>query len=573
MSSPTPALPAQALVDELPKRPSSTRKLVLLLIFCFAQFLDAFNNAAIFPAIPALEGSMGITQSQSAWVVSGFQLTFASFLLISGRISDVYNPKNAFITGVASLGILSIGAGFVDNKIAIIVFRALMGIASAMSIPSALTLLVHVFPEPLEQARAIGVFGGCGAIADMLGLFVGAVLVQYASYHWVFWFVAIVAVPVALGSIFIIPPEVATSKDQPDTCNTKWTSLDLIGITILTGVPHLHEIPIAFGANKAPSVALILFIYAVTSGSTGGWATTGVLAPLIISILLTVGFFYWETLIPVDKAAIPPCTWFYNNFSVLFGSALLPFFWWNSVFVVFSTLWQDVFHWTVVSTAVHMLPLGVAALLMSFTGPLSRIFSPKWIILAGLSMAAMATVLVAIGGRRPENYWPYIFPAFSLGSAGTMLAYSHTNIAIFRVAPASMTGTVGAIFNAALQFGSATGLAAFSSIKTSVDITHGGPKEYHGCAAAFWFLLGIVLIEILSMSYFYRRETDHGQRSRADDHDNNNAVRASEEKSNETDKVKNDALTMKEGRVHRISLAGLDYARRDGTLQHLQAAA
>ncbi|KAH0835592.1 major facilitator superfamily domain-containing protein [Lanmaoa asiatica] len=547
MLPPTSVSPAETVVDGLPRRLSLTRKLVLLLMFCFAQFLDAFNISALFPAVPALDVSMGITQSQSVWIISAFQLTFASFLLIGGRISDVYNPKNAFTTGVAFLGIFSIGAGFVNNKIAIIVLRALMGTASAMTIPSALTLLVRVFPEPLEQARAIGVFGGCGAVANVLGLFIGAVLVQYASYHWVFWFVAIIAIPVALGCLFIIPPEVAKSKVEFDTRNAKWKSLDLIGISILTGVPHLHKILITYSANIAPLVALILFIYAVTSGSADGWATAGVLVPLIISILLTVGFFYWETLTPVDKAAIPPRTWFYNNFSVLFGSALMPFFWWTSVFTVFTTLWQDVFHWTVISTAIHMFPIGVAAFVMSFTGTLSRIFSPKWIILTGLSMVSVATVLFVAGGSRPEDYWPYIFPAFTVGSAGAMLTYSHTNIAIFQAAPASMAGTVGAIFYGALQFGSAIGLAAFSSIETSVETIHGGPQEYYGRAAAFWFLLGIVLIEFLSISYFYQRGTDHGPQPRFDDHNNNNAVRAEEEKSNEADEVKNDAVTIKEG--------------------------
>ena len=208
----------------------------------------------------------------------------------------------------------------------------------------------------------------------VLGVFIGAVLVQYASYHWVFWFVAIVAISVALGCLFIIPREVVQSKDGPQANmrSAKLKSLDPIGISILTGVPRLQGILTAQSANLAPSVALILFIYAVTSGSADGWATAGVLTPLIISILLIVGFFYWETLIPSEKAAMyvtpsltcvheftvprarPPRTWFYNNFSVLFGSALLPFFWWNALFIVFTTLWQDVFHWTVISTAVHM---------------------------------------------------------------------------------------------------------------------------------------------------------------------------------------------------------------------------
>ncbi|KAG0700177.1 major facilitator superfamily [Suillus ampliporus] len=485
-----PLLPL-SLDDGQPKRLSLTRRLVLLAMFSLAQFLEAFSAAALISAIPTLEASMGLTGSQSTWIISAFQLTFSSFLLISGRLSDVYNPKTVFVGGVSSLGILSLCAGFVDDKIPILILRALTGIASSMTIPSALTLLVKVFPDPLEQARALGFFGACSAIASVGGLVIGAMFVQWASYHWVFWFAACVALPVALTSVFIIPSRIGETADTLEPKEAKWKNLDLVGVGILT-------------------VAFTLFIFSVTSGSTDGWKSPMVLVLLIISILMVIGFFYWETLLPVEKAAIPPRTWFYNNFSVLFAVALLPFFWWATVMTIFSIMWQSVFHWSVISTAVHMLPIGVAAFAFTFfAGSLSRFFSPKWIILAGLSLCMVATILLALGGGKPENYWPYVFPAFSLGTAGITLTYLHTNIAIFQAAPPSMAGTVGAIFNGALQFGSAIGLAAVSSIETSVQGTHGGSYEYAGRAAAFWFLLGIVSLQFISISIFYDRSTDH----------------------------------------------------------------
>lgn len=78
-------------------------------------------------------------------------------------------------------------------------------------------------------------FTKCVILRAVLGLFIGAVLVQYASYHWVFWFVGIVAIPVALGCLFIIPPEIAKSQDEQGTSGPKWKTLDLTGISILTG--------------------------------------------------------------------------------------------------------------------------------------------------------------------------------------------------------------------------------------------------------------------------------------------------------------------------------------------------
>ncbi|KAH9895729.1 MFS general substrate transporter [Cubamyces lactineus] len=481
--------PAQTLVDgRVPQKYSPVRRYVLLLIFCLAQFLDAFNNSALFSAIPSLVIALDMSEAESTWIISAFQLTFASFLLISGRISDVYNPKFAFIGGVSVLGILSVGAGFVTSKIPLIVLRALSGIAASMTIPSALTLLVNVFTEPVEQARAIGVFGGCGAVGNVLGLIIGAIFVQYASWPWVFWFVALVALPISAICILLIPAQEPRLEDLSGRKEARWKSLDLGGVSILTA-------------------ALILFIFAITSGTTSGWGSPSVIAPLVISVLMVVGFFYYETTLPVDKAAIPPRTWFLPNFSVLFGTALLPYFWWVTVFTIYTTLWQDIWRWTVISTAVHMIPIGVLAFAMSFTGSLARVINPKWIILFAEGMCIVATVLLAFADR-PERYWSFIFPAFVLGSAGAMLTYTHTNIAIFRTSPASMAGTVGAIFNGALQLGSAVGISAVGSIESSVEATHGGSHSYAGRAASFWFLLAIVCVEFISMLVFYRRSKE-----------------------------------------------------------------
>ncbi|KAG1851037.1 hypothetical protein DFJ58DRAFT_609537, partial [Suillus subalutaceus] len=91
-------------------------------------FIDTLNISALLSAIPALEASMGITEIQSTWVFSGFRLTFSSFLLISGRLSDVYNPKTVIIGGASTLGILSLCADFVCSTVPILVLRAITGI-------------------------------------------------------------------------------------------------------------------------------------------------------------------------------------------------------------------------------------------------------------------------------------------------------------------------------------------------------------------------------------------------------------------------------------------------------------
>lgn len=175
------------------------------------------------------------------------------------------SPEFAFIGGVAGLGVLSVGAGFVTSKIPLIVLRALCGIAASMTIPSALTLLVNVFTEPAEQARAIGVFGGCGAVGNgeynrtsacemnaeklsfiVLGLIIGAIFVQWATWSWVFWFVACVCMPIATLCIFLIPKQEPKVDDIAIRGGARWKSLDIMGVSILTGqlallARHFHS--------------------------------------------------------------------------------------------------------------------------------------------------------------------------------------------------------------------------------------------------------------------------------------------------------------------------------------------
>lgn len=114
----------------------------------------------------------------------------------------------------------------------------------------------------------------------MLGLFIGAIFVQFATWSWVFWFVAIIAVPVSVVAVWLIPNDSGKSASK-----SKMKGLDLIGVSILT-------------------TALVLFIYGLTTGSNGEWSTVGVIVPLVIAVCLFVSFFYYETRIPEESAAL-----------------------------------------------------------------------------------------------------------------------------------------------------------------------------------------------------------------------------------------------------------------------------
>lgn len=207
--------------------------------------------------------------------------------------------------------------------------------------------------------------------------------------------------------------------------------------------------------------------------------------------------------------------------------ALLPYFWWTTVFTLYTTLWQDFYEWSVITVALRMIPCGVLATAVSFSGPLLNRFSPKYMLVASQALIIAATALLATADA-PNKYFSHALPALIIGTSGCMLTFMTTkyvvpfnlvvmrmligavcSIALFRTTPPAMAGVVGAIFNCALQLGSAVGLAAVSSIETSLDSGRGKPDAYTGRAAAFWFLLAVVGVEVISLLVFYRVEAEH----------------------------------------------------------------
>ncbi|GJJ13293.1 hypothetical protein Clacol_007545 [Clathrus columnatus] len=414
-----------ALIADLSSLPPY-RKVVVLIVLCAALFLDTFNNSSLFSAIPPISTQLNIPDSQSVWLLGAYQLTFAALLLICGRLSDLYNPKWIFVIGASSMGAFALGAGFVREEIPLIVLRALMGAGGALTIPSSQHLIVHMFTNPESQAKAIAVFGGMGGIGLVFGLLIGALFVQFVSWPWVFYFGAIISGCIAIA-IFLLVPNVKRSRTQETRAEKilRFRRLDLFGVAIMTA-------------------ALILFIFAVTSGSSTGWGSAQVIAPLILSVFLAVGFFIWEAYVPEDYAAVLP---------VALGV---------------------------------LLTVPLATILQSKIGS-------KRVLLLGFTVLIIGSILLPFVNAK-DRYWRFGFPGFLLGTAGASLIYATTNITLLSNTPSEISGIVSALFIGAAQTGAAAGLAIVTSIQTSVEIHHGGPNRFNGRAAGLWFLLAAISV-------------------------------------------------------------------------------
>ncbi|KAJ7215948.1 major facilitator superfamily domain-containing protein [Mycena pura] len=456
----------------LESQPKS-RKILILLLLCFSFFLDSISGSSLFTAIPVISTQLNIPNSQSVWILSAYQLTFSALLLISGRVSDLYNPKWVFVTGAAWLGIFALIDGFIRKEIPLITLRALMGAGGALTIPSAIHLIVHMYPDPADQAMAITAFGGVGALGNVLGLVIGALFVSFTSWPWVFYFLAILAAVIASAAVVVVPQVQRTMNETRAEKILRFRRLDLVGVFTFTA-------------------AAILFIFSVTSGSIDGWGSAQVLAPLVLSLILLFLFLLWESRLPESYAAIPVKVWRYENFTVLILLSFAPFTWWASVFLEFTWLWEVVYGWSAIKVAVHILPVGLGMFPMVPVSAILQARLPmKWVIFIGFLLICVGTALLPFADSS-AHYWPFAFPGFLLGTAGAALIYTTINVSLFAHTPKEVSGIVSAIFNSALQMGGAFGSAILASIQTSVQIHHGGPNSFSGRAAGFWFLFAFM---------------------------------------------------------------------------------
>ncbi|KAF8305932.1 MFS general substrate transporter [Clavulina sp. PMI_390] len=476
--------PIEAGVVPIRAMPSKARLYIMLTIFCFGEFMDAFSGSCLFPGIAPITDALHLQPTETSWIFSAYSATFAAFLLISGRVSDIYSSRVCFIVGAFLIGAFSLGSGFTHSKVGFFILRAFSGIGAALNVPSALSLIVEWFPDPAEQAMAIAMYGAGGGVGNVLGVIVGALFVEYTTWRWILWFVGIVCMATAMLAAIVVPPS-APREHKPS-----FARLDIGGISLITA-------------------AIVLFVYALTEGPSDGWSSAKCLAPLIISIALAIAFFIYEARIPEDMASLPPRVWRYQNVPVLFAVAFVPFWWWGTLSLNTIPHWMATYDWTPVISSVHFLPNGIVAILCAgAVSALAKVWPPKYVITMGLCLVVTATILLPFGDRK-DRYWSIDFPAFLIGSSGCMFIFTNANVAIFMNTPPAMAGVTGAIFNAALQLAVALGVAINTSIVQSIDNKRAGKGEtvgFNGIAAGYWFNLAFISVMLVGVIFFYKRE-------------------------------------------------------------------
>lgn len=410
-----------------------------LFLLCTAQFIVIMDTSIIGVALPAIKADLGYSQSGLQWIFNAYVILFGGFLLLGGRLSDLFGARKIFMWGFIILSAASLLAGVAWSEAALNTGRALQGLGSALIAPAALTLVLSKFTDPKELNKALGFWGASAAAGGSAGVFLGGAITQWLSWHWIF----LINIPVGLIVL-------AYSKSL-----------------LFAGVTRKGKVDIA-GAILA-TTALVVMVYAIVSGEGGGWKSLQTIGLLGLSLLLFLIFFIVqkqkkEPLVPMSIFKVPNLSGG-NLVMALMAAGWIPLWFFLNLYL------QQTLNYSAFNSGLALLPMTIAImfLMVGVTGKLVAKFGFKANLIAGL--IALTGSLLLFSTIPPDGtFLINVLPASLLGALGMSLAYIPGTIASMSGAKPEEMGLASGLVNTSYQVGSALGLGivvAISAAKTN----------------------------------------------------------------------------------------------------------
>jgi EmrB/QacA subfamily drug resistance transporter len=433
--------------------PGDRRRWLALVVVCLAQLMIVLDTTIVNVALPAIQRDLQFTQGNLTWVINAFLVTFGSFLLLAGRMGDLFGRKRVFLTGVVVFTAASALCGLAPDQGWLIAARFIQGVGAAVQASVILAIIVTEFPEATDRARAMSAYVFVAVAGGSLGLLVGGALTALISWHWIFFVnLPIGAATFVLGKA-LIPDDAGVGGGR---------SVDWLGSVLVTA-------------------SLMTAIYAIVQATAHGWASLPVLGFGAVAIALMTAFLGLEARLqnPIMPLRILRLRGLIAS-SVVRGFLVTGMY---STFFLGTLYLEHVRHYGALQTGLAFLPwtLTVGALSLGITARLVARFGAMRVLVPG-----MATVIAGLGllttAGRDTGFFPTIFLAyFSIGLGIGVAFMPLLSIAMADV-PRTDAGLASGIVNVSQQVAGALGLALLGTIAT--NRTHSLLGQHHGALSS-----------------------------------------------------------------------------------------
>jgi EmrB/QacA subfamily drug resistance transporter len=409
-----------------------------LYVLCLGSLMIVLDATIVNVALPSIREDLGFSETSLAWVVNAYLLTYGGLLLLGGRLGDLYGHRRLFIYGITLFTLSSLACGLSGSQGFLVAARAVQGVGGAVASAVSLSLIMTLFTETNDRAKAMGFFGFVASGGGTLGVLLGGVLTDALSWHWIFLVnVPIGAAVVALCLRLLPPGEGVTAGGR----------LDVPGALSVTG-------------------ALMVAVYAIVNGNENGWTSFETLGLLAVAVALLALFLVIES--RVSQPLMPLRLFRLRNVATA-----------NAVGVLWAAA---MFAWFFLSALYLQLVLGYSPLEVGLA------FAPSTIIMGAFSLGLSAKLVIRYGYRLPlatgltlaaiglllftrapvdGTFVVDVLPSMILLGFGAGMAFNPVLMAAMNDVEPSESGLASGVVNTSFMMGGALGLAVLASVAAS----------------------------------------------------------------------------------------------------------
>ena len=406
-----------------------------LIVLCFGTLMIVLDTTIVGVALPSIKDDLGFDDSSLAWVVNAYLLTFGGFLLLGGRLGDLYGHRKLFLIGIVLFTAASIVCGLSNGEVMLVTARAVQGLGGAIVSAVSLSLMMMLFTEPAERAKAMGVFGFVASGGGSIGVLLGGILTDVLSWHWIFLVNVPVGIGVYLASLKLLPRDSAQERKG---------RLDVWGAITVT-------------------LSLMIAVYAIVNGNEKGWTSLQTLGLLGVAAAIMGVFLVIESRI---AAPLVPLRLFRkrnlstaNVVGILWAAAMFAWFFMTALYL------QLVLDYTPLQVGLAFLPGNIIMGILSvgISAKLVMRYGLRKPLGVGLGLASIGLILLA---RAPVdgNYVTDILPSMILLGFGAGMAINPVLLAAMSEVEQHEAGLASGVVNTAFMMGGALGLAVLASL-------------------------------------------------------------------------------------------------------------
>jgi EmrB/QacA subfamily drug resistance transporter len=411
------------------------KRWLALYVLCAGVLMIVLDTTIVNVALPSIREDLGFSETSLVWVVNAYMLTFGGFLLLGGRLGDLYGQRRLFLAGLTLFTLASLTCGLSSSQWLLVGARAVQGLGGAVVSAIALSLIMNLFTAPGERAKAMGIYGFVCAAGGSIGVLLGGMLTSALSWHWIFLVNLPIGALVYAACLVLLPAGRGQAAGQ---------RLDVGGAVTVT-------------------VSLMIAVYAIVNGNQAGWTSAQTLGLLAAAAVLLALFLGIEARV---HAPLMPLGLFRlrsvataNVVGVLWAAAMFAWFFISALYM------QLVLGYSALQVGLAFLPanLIMAVFSLGLSAKLVMRFGIRLPLAAGLALAAVGLALFALSPV-DGSFMAHVLPGMTLLGIGCGMALNPVLLAAMSDVSPSESGLASGIVNTSFMMGGALGLAVLASL-------------------------------------------------------------------------------------------------------------